>query len=68
MEVIAYRTLQLTNTNRMHTTITSLGFQQKIKGKYDSDYIELMIEKISLEPRIGKKFIAVNNIFKFDLF
>lgn len=51
----------------MHTTITSIAFQQKIKGKYDSDYIESMIEKISHEPRIGKKCTAVNNIFKFEL-
>ena len=51
----------------MHTTITSITFQNKVKGKYDSDYIESMIEKISREPRMGKKFTAVNNIFKVDL-
>ncbi len=51
----------------MHTTITSIGFQKKVKKKYDSDYIESIIEKIAIEPRIGKKFSAVNNIFKLDL-
>lgn len=51
----------------MHTTITSITFQKKIKGKYDSDYIESMIEKISREPRMDKKFTTVNNIFKVDL-
>lgn len=51
----------------MHTTITSIGFQEKIKKKYDSGYMESIIEKIALEPRIGKKFSAVNNIFSLDL-
>jgi len=51
----------------MHTIINSLGFQRKIKGKYDSEYIDSIIEKLSINPRIGKKFEAVNNVFKYEL-
>ena len=51
----------------MHTIVISLGFQKKVKGKYDSEYIDSIIEKLSFNPRIGKKFEAVNNVFKFDL-
>lgn len=51
----------------MHTIINSLKFQEKIKGKYDSDYIESICEKISDTPRIGKKITSVNNLFKLDI-
>ena len=51
----------------MHSTITSLSFQNKVKGKYKPDYIEVIIEKIAMNPRIGKKFTSVNNTFKFDI-
>ena len=51
----------------MHTIIISLSFQKKVKGKYDSEHIDSIIEKLSFNPRIGKKFEAVNNVFKFDL-
>lgn len=47
----------------MHTTITSVGFQKKVKNKYHSDYIERIIETVSLNPHVGMSFNAVNNIF-----
>jgi len=52
---------------QMQTIISSLVFQKKVKGKYDPDYVEEVIEKISDAPRIGKKLIAVNNIFTVEL-
>ncbi|GAA3642296.1 hypothetical protein [Flavivirga jejuensis] len=51
----------------MHTIINSINFQNKIKGKYSSEYIESICEKLSVNPRIGKKFMAVNNVYKLDI-
>lgn len=51
----------------MHSIINSTNFQQKIKGKYSLDFVESIIEKISLTPTIGKKFSDVNNLYKLDM-
>ena len=51
----------------MHTTINSNNFDNKIKGKYNPEFIDSIIEKLSHNPRIGKKFTAVNNVFKLDI-
>ena len=51
----------------MQTTINSISFQNKLKGKYSSEFIESVIEKLSENPKLGKKFLAVNNVYKLDL-
>ncbi len=51
----------------MHSTINSKNFQEKIKGKYSVEFIESIIEELSANPKLGKKFLAVNNIYKLDI-
>ena len=51
----------------MHTTVNNISFQNKIKGKYSSEYIDSICDKLSDNPRIGKKFMAVNNIYMLDI-
>ncbi len=51
----------------MHTVIIGIEFQRKCKKKYDTDFIENIIEDISHNPKIGKKIQAVNNIFVLDI-
>jgi len=51
----------------MQTVISSKEFIKKAKNKYSAESIENIIEKISLNPKIGKKFNLVNNIYKLDI-
>ncbi len=51
----------------MHTIISSIEFQKKVKNKFTSKEIERIIEILSLNPKLGKKFNSVNNIYKLNL-
>lgn len=51
----------------MHTIIESKAFQIKVKDKFSDDIIETILEKISNNPKIGKKFESVNNLFKIKM-
>ena len=51
----------------MQTIINNKRFEKKIKGKYSPEYIESIIEKLSYDPKMGKKFNAVNNLFKLGI-
>ncbi len=51
----------------MQTIINSKNFQNKVKGKYSSEYIDAICEKLSINPKIGKKFTNVNNVYKLNI-
>jgi len=51
----------------MHTIISSKEFQKKAKNKFTSIEIEQIIENLSIDPKLGKKFKLVNNIYKVNL-
>jgi len=51
----------------MQTIITSKEFQNKVRNKYFKDNIELIIENISNQPKIGKKFNGANNLYKLKI-
>lgn len=51
----------------MQTVIYNKEIYNKINGKFAPDFFEKTIVNISENPKIGKKFMSVNNLYLLEL-
>ncbi|MDR2238385.1 MAG: hypothetical protein LBE92_19845 [Chryseobacterium sp.] len=51
----------------MHTVIISNFFAEKVKGKYAPEYLEKVVETISIHPKTGKNIGTSKNLYLYKL-
>lgn len=51
----------------MHTILLSKSIKIKLKGKFSEEQVEQIIERIHLNPTIGKRLEGVSNVYKYEL-